>query len=156
MPGPAPKDPALRQRRNKATTRATLPSEEEAFEREVPELPKLIRAKWHPQVLAWWRDVNRSPMAAEYLEADRQRLYRCAVLHQDFWKTKDSAARLRIAAEIRQQEAPLGITPMDRRRLQWEVERGEQAADRTEERRERKRLTEASKQDPRKNVKIVS
>jgi len=70
---------------------------------------------------AWWHDVWHSPMAAEFLQADIHGLYRLAVLVDSFWlqPTKE------LAAEIRLQQTAYGLTPIDRRRLQWEVERVE-------------------------------
>lgn len=69
----------------------------------------------------WWRDVWHSPMADEFLEADIHGLYRLAVLIDAFWFSPSKE----LAAEIRQQQAAYGLTPIDRRRLQWEVERVE-------------------------------
>ena len=74
-------------------------------------------------VQEWWRDIWTSPMAAEYLEADKHGLYLLAELYHRRWNaTKNSELRL-LAAEIRQQEIRFGLTPIDRRRLQWEVEK---------------------------------
>ena len=57
-----------------------------------------------------------------------------------------------MAAEIRQQSVRFGLSPIDRRRLQWEVEKGEQATERTSKRRQHK---EASSKDPREALKVV-
>ncbi len=154
MPGPPPKPAALRQRRNKAATRATL--KKPSRKRKVPPLPEFLAGRWHPGVIAWWEDVWRSPMAAEYLDADRHRLYRIAYLMHDFWATKDRKERLALAAEIRNQEMPLGLTPIDRRRLQWEVEKGEQAEERTATRRSRKAAEKVTAKDPRDVLKVVA
>lgn len=106
-------------------------------------------------VIAWWNAVWTSPMAAEYLEADKHRLFKIAILHNEFWFDRTPASRMRLAAEIRQQEVPLGLTPIDRRRLQWEVEKGEEAEERTSKRRQRKTAVETSKKDPRDVLKVV-
>lgn len=70
---------------------------------------------------AWWTDVWHSPMADEFLQADIHGLYRLALLIDAFWlqPTKE------LAAEIRLQQTAYGLTPIDRRRLQWEVGRVE-------------------------------
>lgn len=120
MRGPKPKAPELRQRRNKATTAATLhvpaePIEKPETVKRAPPLPG--GTMWHKQTRAWWKDVWASPMAKEFLQADRHALVRLAVLVNDFWM-KPSAA---LAAEIRQQESRFGLTPIDRHRLQWRV-----------------------------------
>jgi hypothetical protein len=128
MPGPLPKDPALRARTNRVPGHATL-TMEPAQKRRVPALPKLTRlvngeaqrVEWHKMTRAWWRDVWLSPMADEYLDADAHGLYRLAVLVDDFW----NAPSEKLAAEIRLQQQCFGLTPIDRRRLQWEVERVE-------------------------------
>lgn len=153
MPGPLPKNPAIRQRTNKASTRATLPSEADCANAEVPELPELSATeRWHPLVLEWWASVWRSPMAGEYLDADKRDLFVLARLHQDFWAATTPIGRQSLASEIRQQGVRFGLSPIDRRRLQWEVERGEQASTRTETRRQAK---EASARDPREALKVI-
>src|SRR3990172_3209491 len=142
MPGPVPKPAQLRQRRNRYTTAATLPSERISARRKVPPLPEReSKAEvWHPRVIEWWRAVWRSPMAQEYLGADmRGGLYLLAELHQRRWTETDTKVLVALAAEIRQQEVRFGLSPIDRRRLQWEVAKGETAADETAKRRTRRR-----------------
>lgn len=137
----APKDPRLRQRRNRASTRATLPSPSSVEHNEVPPLPKREKSTetWHARVVEWWTAVWTSPMATEYLGPDKLGgLYLLAELHQQRWTTEDPTILVKLASEIRQQEVRFGLSPIDRRRLQWEVEKGEQAKERTEHRRNRK------------------
>jgi hypothetical protein len=62
-------------------------------------------------------------MASEYLEADVDGLVMLAELVDQFWAEPNS----QLAAEIRLQRQCFGLTPIDRRRLQWEVARGEEA-----------------------------
>lgn len=144
--GPPPKDPRLRQRQNKTTTAAKLSAEGNDL-RAVPPLPvrkcgtcggegeqagkKTVACdacsgsgifEWHEQTLAMWSDVWRSPMAGEYVQADTHRLFAYAVLVDRFWW-----GEIELAAEIRLQGQCFGLTPLDRRRLQWEVEKVEQA-----------------------------
>jgi len=142
--GPPPKDPRLRQRVNKVTTAAKLPADGDAPPREIPPLPKrkcppcegtgAVKGEacatcegsgiwaWHELTLAMWADVWRSPMAGEFVQADVHRLYAYAVLVDRFW-----LGEVEQAAEIRLQGQCFGLTPLDRRRLQWEVEKVEQA-----------------------------
>lgn len=117
MPGPAPKPIGVRQRMNKTTTRATLPLEQKR--RRIPSLPG--NRAWNALTVAWWRDTWRSPMSAEFLPSDIHALYVLAELIEQFWK-KPTAL---LAAEIRQQRQAFGQTPLDRRRLEWQVERVE-------------------------------
>jgi len=129
MPGPAPKHPSVRARTNKTSTRSTLHTVHDV---KAPPLPTRL---WNEQTCAWWADVWASPMAPEYDESDRHGLFALAVLIDDFWTTADPKLRKDLAAEIRQQRQCFGLTPIDRRRLQWEIERVDEAQDRGERRR---------------------
>lgn len=170
MPGPPPKSPGMRQRRNKTSTRATLPPEEspllpsaddevidgEPVERVIPPLPPRGRRKWHALTLLWWEDVWASPMATEFLRADLHGLYILADLVDQYWKKPST----KLAGEIRQQRQCFGLTPIDRRRLQWEVDRGEEAEDRRKRRQAPEQFTEQQdsskvEADPRKRMRIV-
>lgn len=121
MKGPPPKDPTLRQRRNRATTAATLPAE--GHRRRVPPLPK-HRKRWHAMTVAWWRDVWRSPMATEFAKADTHQLFVVAELLERFWRKPNAA----LAKEVRLAAQAFGLNPLDRRRLQWELPREEEPA----------------------------
>ena len=117
MKGRPRKPPELRQRRNKETvTELTIDGEKPA---RVPPLPKDY--DWHPMTRRWWRELWRSPLAAELLKVDLHALYRLAVLETQFWREPDA----KLAAEIRQQEARFGLTPLDRSRLRWEIHKAE-------------------------------
>ena len=122
MPGPVPKDPKIRQRRNRVTTQSTLDAASDGRRRR-PSLPAGI--DWHPMTVAWWRDVWRSPMAKEFLEADKHALFRLAILIDRFWlePTKE------LGAEIRLEQQAFGLTPIDRRRLQWSVDNDREISD---------------------------
>lgn len=123
MPGPPPKDPKLKQRRNKSATRKTLYLANNDFE--PPELPS--HRRWHKQVKYWWVVLWDSPMAGEYLEADIPALFALALLMDKFWKGNVS-----LAAEIRQRQQAFGLTPLDRRRLEWQIVQAEEAKDKRE------------------------
>jgi hypothetical protein len=77
---------------------------------------------WHPDTLAFWREVWASPMAPEFIAADVPGLVLVARLIDKF-----NYGDVSLAAEIRLQRQCFGLTPLDRRRLQWEIERGEAA-----------------------------
>lgn len=131
MPGPAPKHPSTRARRNKTSTAATLRADAAIV---APELPG---DDWHQMTVAWWRDLWASPMAPEFDASDRHGLFRVAAIVNDFWTAPD--ARERAAAQLRLEkaEADYGTNPMARRRLQWEIERTEEALTKGDKRRER-------------------
>ncbi|MEV5629167.1 hypothetical protein [Micromonospora tulbaghiae] len=128
MPGPAPKHSSTRTRRNRTSTASTLTPTTKA---KVPPLPDLEGQPWHPMTLAWWDDLWRSPMAPEYDPSDIHGLYLLATLVNGFWEHPSKE----LAAEIRLQRQCFGLTPIDRRRLQWEIERSDEAQDRGRRRR---------------------
>jgi hypothetical protein len=132
-------------RRNRSTTRATLTTVHNVT---APQLP--ADRDWQPLTVAWWRDVWASPMAPEYDESDRHGLFLLAVLVDQFWESPSTA----LAAEIRLQRQCFGLTPIDRRRLQWEIERTDEAQDRGR----RRRTTPKGKggDDPRGVLRPVS
>lgn len=155
MKGRIPKPPALRKGHHRAaSTRATLPTAAKAAEQEVPPLPPK-KGDWHERVTVWWERIWTSPMATEYLEADKPGLEMLAMLHQAFWTARANKDRFRFAAEIRQQEVRFGLSPIDRRRLDWTIEQGEAAAAKTRARRQKKQPKRASKKDPREVLKVM-
>ena len=153
MPRP-PKPRALRQRRNKAATRAKLrpggmrapalplrgcacggpkpqpkrPKKRGPGRPRKPALPcdtcgDTGILPWHHLTQAWWARLWASPMGPEYIESDVDSLYMTASLVDAYWWGNGSDAKL--ASEIRQQLARFGATPLDRRRLEWELEKPE-------------------------------
>lgn len=147
--GPAPKPASTRARRNKTTTNATLKADASIV---APELPD---TQWHPMVLDWWRDLWASPMAPEYDDADRHGLFELAMLRNDFWSAETARERKDAAAEIRLQDQRFGLSPIDRRRLQWEIERSEDAVAKGQKRRTSKEPSSAPKGDPRGTLRAV-
>jgi hypothetical protein len=143
MPGPMPKDPAMRQRRNKSSTKAMLPAEPAPRLRR-PKLPVILRKTkvgdvemeapiaWHAMAEAFWCVVWESPMHHEFLRADEPALIRLLMLVHIFWSTGGDLA---MAKEIRMMEREFGLTPLSRRRLEWTVAQAEEARDRHEEKR---------------------
>lgn len=153
MPRPL-KPQSMRQRRNKASTRAALPAKAAGVR--APALPirgcscggpppPPVRRKgqrgrprkprvtcpdkrcdgsgvvpWNPQVQAWWSRLWSSPMAIEFIESDLDALFMLASLKDEFWSRCPGNGKL--AGEIRQEEARFGLTPLDRRRLEWGLE----------------------------------
>jgi hypothetical protein len=116
MPGPPPKDPALRVRRNKVATRASIGRAAPAKKRTLP--PR--KPAWHAEARRTWDDWWRSPEAAEWTQVHVSGLLRVIVLVDDFWRATTSGERKAIAAEIRLQGAEFGLSPLAKRRLQWE------------------------------------
>lgn len=128
MPRPV-KDPEVRQRRNRASTAATLPAPGESRVRKVPPLnAKILGLKKgqgavRPQVVTWWREAWSSPMATRWIATDVQVLYLCAQLHQQkqmFFELGKPITSF--TAEIAKQEGRVGLDVMSRRRLDWHIE----------------------------------
>ena len=173
MRGPTPKAGALRQRRNRVSTQAVLPPDGSG-RRAAPSLPRrgLARSEcascgesvqpqcpdclaaldiardWHPLTRAWWREVWHSPMEAKFLKVDMHGLYMLAELVDRFWWAPSTA----LSAEIRQHRLAFGLTPIDRRRLQWEIEDDEPAAGRRDTPSD---ATPAASGDPRARLRAV-
>jgi len=153
----AKKHPSTRARRNTAPTAATL--SRTSSSRAVPALPDDLLAEgevWHPRVVAWWADLWRAPMADEYHESDVHQLYVLASLYQAYYLEGRPMARKEIAGEIRLQRQAFGLTPYDRRRLEWTIETAETAKERGRERRSRPAApTPSATDDPRSALRLA-
>jgi hypothetical protein len=92
----------------------------------------------------WWKDVWSSPMTEQFIRVDAHALFRLALLVNAFWVEPST----KLAAEIRIQQQAFGLTPLDRSRLQWNIEQANEAHDKGEKRR-RKQAKPVSGNDPR-------
>ena len=136
MTGPLPKDPKIRQRRNKSASRALLPAEMAPIEK-TPRLPNCPDERgWHGMAQRWWQYVWTSPMHFEFVRGDVPALFRLIVLVNSFWWD----GKLDVAKEIRLLEREFGLTPLSRRRLEWTVAQAEEAKDRHEHKRSKRGL----------------
>lgn len=143
MPGRLPKDPSVRQRTNKSSTRATL-YELKPEEIDIPPLPPNVRYRddefgpecpteyevpWSSTAKRYWERLWSSPMASEFHKmSDIEGLYRLLALVELFWRKPTVS----LNAEIRLYEQQFGLNPLARRRLEWTVvgtERAKQDAD---------------------------
>lgn len=119
MPGPTPKDPSVRARRNKSSTRRELSTDHEV---KVPMLPALVGVAWQPITRKWWRELWSSGMAPEYLEVHRYGLFRVAMLFNRFFDPEtELKQQLEIQVRLEKAEADYGINPMAMRRLEWQI-----------------------------------
>ena len=64
-------------------------------------------------------------MSSEYVDSDIKGLGALAILWDDFYLAPSPTGRKELMAEIRLQEVRFGLSPIDRRRLQWEIKRVE-------------------------------
>lgn len=111
------KDPSVRARANKASTRATLSADHDV---EAPPLPEGF--PWHSLTQKWWADLWLSPMAPEYAGMDIHGLYRVAMLMNDFWLAETPKQRAEIQVRLEKADADFGTNPLARRRLEWQIE----------------------------------
>jgi hypothetical protein len=128
MPGPIPKPESQRRRRNRPQTRRLT------ADRSTTGVPPLD-ADVLPSTREWWKKVWASPMAQEWLAADSPALVRLALMLD---KVERGGSSSRLLAEIRALEDRFGLSPLARRRLQWELDEADaetKAASRDEEER---------------------
>jgi hypothetical protein len=118
MPGPVPKDPALRRRRNKPASGEWQPTKTIGWQHgPVPEPPdgllKASLAAWNTWFGAWF--------ASHWTPADLPGI-RAVVLLYDACERGDKTAR----AERRQGMDGYGITPYGQQRLHWAPPKAEE------------------------------
>lgn len=116
MPGPPPKRPEERRRRNKTAGPVTVRLEPEPARSVVPELPR--DGELLPETRAYWQTLWASPMAAMWLDVDVPALVRLTMLVEQIGR---GSASTRVLSEIRALEDRFGLSPLARRRLQWEM-----------------------------------
>jgi hypothetical protein len=112
MPGPPPKDPALRRRRNKQT-RVEL----EASSDKSPSGPALEEG-FAAETVAWFETWRSSPQSQAFTVTDWQRLKMLAPLVDRYF----AEPSLRLMAEIRMNETLLGATIVDRLRAHMSIQ----------------------------------
>lgn len=159
MPAPK-KHSSTRARRNKASTAATLKADPAAGKRATPDLPERDMG-WHPQTVIWWADVWSSPMSDEWHpETDVHNVLAAAMHYDDMWRAETPAERQKADAAFVKREAALGLTPYDRRRLEWTIETAAEARDRGQQRRAARKAVAApaseAKPDPRVALHAVN
>lgn len=89
-------------------------------QRRVPEFPYPDRVL--ESTLGYWEAVWLSPMGQVFLPADFDALVRLALLRDEVHKGDRSCL-----GEIRALEDRFGLSPLARRRLQWEIDAAEGA-----------------------------
>lgn len=145
------KDPSVRARRNKASTAATL---SRPVGGKVPPMPEGV--DWHEETKRWWHDVWSSPMSPEWDASDVHNVGICALTFNDIWAADTARERKDAAGEYRLQSARLGLSPYDRRRLEWTRESADEAKDRGAQRRARRAPAPAAGDDPRSVLRAVN
>lgn len=121
-PGPAPKDPAQRVRRNKDSNQSfSLSSNGDLIG---PELPS--DREWCPATIEYFDTWRRSPNARAFEVTDWLVLLRCARMHHILETSSRYSSML--ASELRQCESRLGATIEDRQKLRMNIAHGEELA----------------------------
>jgi hypothetical protein len=138
MSGPPPKPAHLRQRTTKKAGHAVLTEVPTA---DAPDIPNPDGRGWHLLTLQSWARAWRSEMAAKWLDSDVDGLGRLAILWDEFYKEPKAT----MLAEIRLQEQRFGLSPLDRSRLQWEINK----ADESERRKPKPMVRRTGTNDPR-------
>lgn len=116
---------------------------------DIPEIPNPDGRVWHPLTLKAWEHAWSSPMSSQWLETDADAIGRLAILWDEFYKSPTVDAM----KEIRLQSPAFGLSPLDRSRLQWEVNRGEEAENQLRKRKQPTPVPTVG--DPRKLLRAV-
>ena len=122
MPGPAPKDPTSRRRRNASVGKMLLPAG--GREGDVPVWPLAVD---EPEV---WAGLWRQPQAVFWERNMLARVVARYAMLLEASETPDASAAL--LGEVRQLEDRLGLNPKAMRSLLWEVTEDEVAEKRDE------------------------
>lgn len=115
--GPAPTGKRSRDRDNKPVSEYVVTGELYG-----PELPNAATVlpkgeKWHPQTVAFWDSLRRSPLMANEDGLSWSVLIDTALMHHKMWQN----GRWDFAAELRLRLAKYGATPEDKMRLRVKV-----------------------------------
>lgn len=141
---PDPKHQSARARRNKHSTRATL-QQTDIDDIDIPPMPAFYEKFYDAEAQDWrkrqvpyeiqaiiaWETWWKSPMRGEWTQADYIGLCRLIILENRFWRGEGDHS------EIRLSQKDYGLTPLDRRRLEWSIESSEKAKDEGAKRRSR-------------------
>lgn len=86
-----------------------------------PPLPKTYR--WTAKGRRYWDKVWRSPMAITFIDADLLGLERMVWLVEQIELAENTFSLNSVLSELRQLEDRFGMSPLARRRLQWDIDR---------------------------------
>jgi hypothetical protein len=146
MPGPPPKPAHLRARTNRKAGAAQL---EVPSKPKIPAIPNPDGREWHPLTISAWKTAFSSPMASEWLDADVDALGRLALLWDSFYHKPNPNTM----KEIRLQGQLFGLSPLDRSRLQWEINKADESEQKAQRRAASPRRT--GTHDPRAVLGLV-
>lgn len=114
--GPAGKETHTRSRDDEEF--ASLPASAKLHGKPLPAGVLPDDEPWHPQTLALWESLRRSPLLANEPELGWQFLIDTALMHHTMW----TKGRWEFASEVRLRVAKFGATPEDRMRLKVKID----------------------------------
>ena len=107
-------------RASKIAAMPLLSSPEEPVGPELPDVRPDTGDEWLPVTRRWYEDLRRSPLAQRMgVGPDWDFVLDTALLKDDFKRSRKGRAIL--AAEIRQREAMIGVTPKARNDLKFDA-----------------------------------
>jgi hypothetical protein len=101
---------------NRRAGAAVLPPEGEPTRRKAPPLPAK-RGGWGREARRFWAELWQSPLASRFLRVDVHGLAILADLFDRYVKTSDET----LLPELRLYGERFGLSPIARRRLEWEI-----------------------------------
>lgn len=126
MPGPAPTDPALRRRRNASGGKTLLPAGGRVGD--PPAWP--IASRGVPEV---WADLWALPQAAAWEQSSLVRTVAHYALVLEVVEGSPELPKTAVLQEMRQMEDRLGLNAKSMRSMLWEVARGDDVAEKRDE-----------------------
>jgi hypothetical protein len=134
VPGPVPKDPTARRRRNEPA-RGEWVDLEPLDGPVLPVLPKLPRnAKWPERVVAAWSAWQEDPATGQYGPAEISAAVELAFVMRDYVRGDEKAAEVRLRMDA------LGLSSKGKRDLRWRAPSEKVAAPRKPQLAEVRRL----------------
>lgn len=127
---------------------------------DIPLLPERPQG-WHQMTQTYWADIWTSPMEGQWDDSDFHNVLIVTMLYDDAMRAETAKDRKEAFAELRQQRMSLGLSPYDRRRLEWTIETAEEAKDKGQRRRSsgpkpQTQEAPAKAADPRAGLSVVS
>ena len=115
-PGPAPKQPSQRRRRNAPAGGEWIELPSTVEKPILPPLPRRSKGRWSARTRQTWDAWRRDPATAQYGPADVHYALDTIRLQEECARGRHS-----LAGEIRLRMDGLGLTPKGKRNLRWRV-----------------------------------
>lgn len=119
-PGPAPKDPDERRRRNKDPMEGVaveLPPEDCAEIPDMPLHPEHPTGEWHPYSVEFWDALANSPQAKLWISTDWQHLRETLRIYERWMRCQSSTDYVSLERAVRSRTGLMGYTFGDRQKL---------------------------------------